>query len=125
MNRRGFWIGLLVGLVIVSLIVAVAGVVVLRLRGTAPLRAWREGRVLRGGGRYGRVPMFGMARMFFMPGPLLFVGALVLAFLAGRHWSHHHHHEHWRRDCCAGEHTAPQPTPVVNEPSNTPPPSQA
>ena len=114
MNRRGFWTGLLIGLVIMGLILAVVGMVLFRVRGTALLAgapgAWREGRLSRGG-YYGHMPMFGGGHMFFMPGGLLLIGALVLAFFAGKHWSRHHEHchrhhehwhhgEHWRRECC-------------------------
>ena len=143
MNRRGFWAGLLVGLVIMGLIAAVAGFMMFRMGGTAAcagapgaLGALREGRLSRGGGYYGRMPMFGGGHMFFMPGGLLLIGALVLAFFAGKHWGHHHEHchghhghrhhgEHYRHDCYADEHDAPEHAPAANEGQNVPPPTQA
>ena len=122
MSRRGFWLGLLVGVIVMGLLAATAMFVLVRFRGSAdlsPLRGRQFGINPRGRfypGMPGRWHGFGL--MFC--GPVLFfiAAALVLAAGFGRR-CHHRHHHHGQGAPCCGE----QPSPVAKavEPEQAPP----
>jgi hypothetical protein len=109
MSRRGFWLGLVVGMIVMGLLAGTAMFAFVRFRGSAEgiygLRGRQFGISPRGGfypGMPGRWHGFGA----MLCGPVLLIaGALVLAAVLGRHW-HHHHHD-GAASCCGG-----QPSPV-------------
>jgi hypothetical protein len=104
MSRRGFWLGLLVGAIVMGLLVATAMFVIVRFRSPAAAGIYglrgRQFGVNPRGWFYPRMPgrRFGFGALLCGPGLLLILGALVLAAVFGRHW----HHHPWDRDgrCC-------------------------
>jgi hypothetical protein len=120
MSRRGFWLGLLVGLIVMGLLAATAMFVLVRFRGSAGVYGLRgrqfgispRGRFYPGmvGGGHG----FGL--MCCGPVLLLVLGALVLAAVFGRHW----YHRRWGGEgrCCERQpSSAAKPVEAAQQPS--------
>ena len=89
MSRRGFWFGLLVGIIVMGLLAATAAVVIGRFRwpaaGIGGLRGRQFG-VNPRGWFDPRMPGRWLGFGAMLCGPLLLAGALVLGALLGRHW---------------------------------------
>jgi len=129
MSRRGFWLGLLVGMIVMGLLAATVGMFVFHFRRTGVATMPFRGRMFELNPR-DRTPDLrmpglpsgttlprrspGLALLLCIPGGLLILGALVLAAIAGRHFWH----RSARHGQCCSEHGSEAP---AAEPDERPP----
>jgi hypothetical protein len=120
-SRKGFWLGLLVGMIVMGLLAATAMFVIVRFRWPVADTYALRGRQFGIGPRSWFHPglpgrSLGFGAMLCGPGLLLVLGALVLLAVFGRHW--HHHRWDGEGRCCERQ---PSPLGKAAEAEHEPP----